>query len=176
MKKTALSLIALALMALVTTTSAFADGPTPGSSPKHRLGEYNFLLEVSGITPDQKTIIGGFKSMSGMDSDGIVPEHRFTSSDPLPPGINYGSIVLKRGYTAADDLWQWRKNIENGVMDKRTLSVIILDQDLETEVARYNFFEAWPAGWYVPDLDSDSSGLAIEKLEIAFEKVERVMK
>jgi len=51
--------------------------------------------------------------------------------------------------------------------------VIILDQDGTTEVARYNFFEAWPCKWNVPDMDSDSSAMAIEKIELAVEKVER---
>ena len=40
-------------------------------------------------------------------------------------------------------------------------------------MARYNFFEGWPCKWYVPDMNSDSSAMAIEKMEIAVEKVER---
>jgi phage tail-like protein len=65
------------------------------------------------------------------------------------------------------------KNIEDGKIDRRAGSVIILDQDGTTEVARYNFFEAWPCKWNVPDMDSDSSSMAIEKIELAVEKVER---
>ena len=78
-----------------------------------------------------------------------------------------------RGYTATDDLWQWRKNIEDGKIDRRSGSIIILDQDGETEVARYNFYEAWPCKWFVPDMDSEQSAMAIEKIELAVEKVER---
>ena len=85
----------------------------------------------------------------------------------------YANIVLERGYTATDDLWQWRKNIEDGKIDRRSGSVIILDQDGQTEIGRYNFYEGWPCKWYVPDMDSDSSAMAIEKIEIALEKVER---
>jgi phage tail-like protein len=48
--------------------------------------------------------------------------------------------------------------------------------DLNTIVAQYNFYEAWPCKWYVPELDSDSSAMAIEKIEIANEKVERVLR
>ena len=33
--------------------------------------------------------------------------------------------------------------------------------------------EAWPCKWNVPELDSDSSSMAIEKIELAVEKVER---
>ena len=70
-------------------------------------------------------------------------------------------------------MWQWRKNIEDGKIDRRSGSVIILDQDGVTEVARYNFYEAFPCKWNVPDMDSDSSAMAIEKIELAVEKVER---
>ena len=31
-------------------------------------GNYNFLLEITGIIGDNKVIVGGFKSVSGMDS------------------------------------------------------------------------------------------------------------
>jgi phage tail-like protein len=90
-----------------------------------------------------------------------------------PGRTTYANIVLERGYTATDDLWQWRKNIEDGKIDRRSGSVIILDNDGQTEVARYNFYEGWPCKWYVPDMDADKSGMAIEKVEIAVEKIER---
>ncbi len=139
-------------------------------------GAYNFLLEVSGITGDSKTIVGGFKTVSGMDSETEVIEFKQGNDRVVrkkPGRTTYANIVLERGYTATDDLWTWRNNIEKGIIDRRSGSIIILDQDLTTEVARYNFYEAWPAKWYVPDMDSDSSAMAIEKIELAVEKVER---
>jgi len=139
-------------------------------------GAYNFLLEISGITGDSKTIVGGFKSVSGMDSETEVIEFKQGNDRVVrkkPGRTTYANIVLERGYTATDDLWTWRNNIEKGIIDRRSGSIIVLDQDLTTEVARYNFYEAWPAKWYVPDMDSDSSAMAIEKIELAIEKVER---
>jgi len=139
-------------------------------------GNFNFLLEISGITGDSKTIVGGFKTLSGMDSETEVVEFKQGNDKVVrkkPGRTTYANIVLERGYTATDDLWQWRQNIENGKIDRRSGSIIILDQDGQTEVARYNFFEAWPCKWHVPELDSDTSGMAIEKVEIAVEKVER---
>ena len=139
-------------------------------------GAYNFLLEISGVVDDTTTIVGGFKSVSGMDSETEVVE--FKQGNDLvvrkkPGRTTYANIVLERGFTATDDLWDWRLNIEEGTIDRRSGSVIILDQDGSTEVARYNFYEGWPCKWYVPDMDSDSSGMAIEKIEIAVEKIER---
>ena len=139
-------------------------------------GAYNFLLEVQGIINDNKIIVGGFKSLSGMDSETEIVEFKQGNDTVVrkkPGRTTYANIVLERGYTATDDLWQWRQNIENGKIDRRSGSVIILDQDGQTEVARYNFYEGWPCKWYVPDMDSDKSGMAIEKIEIAVEKVER---
>ena len=139
-------------------------------------GNYNFLLEISGITGDSKTIVGGFKSLSGMDSETEIVEFKQGNDKVVrkkPGRTTYANITLERGYTATDDLWQWRKNIEDGLIDRRSGSIIILDQDGETEVARYNFYEGWPCKWYVPDMDATQSGMAIEKIEIAVEKVER---
>src|SRR5262245_16820959 len=33
--------------------------------------------------------------------------------------------------------------------------------------AEYNFYEAWPAKWYVPELDSDKKAVRTEQLDIA---------
>jgi phage tail-like protein len=139
-------------------------------------GSYHFLLEIQGVISDNKIIVGGFKSVSGMDSETEIIE--FKQGNDLivrkkPGRTTYANIVLERGYTATDDLWQWRKNIEDGKIDRRAGSVIILDQDGQTEVARYNFFEGWPCKWEAPNMDSDSSSMAIEKIELAIEKVER---
>ena len=91
-----------------------------------------------------------------------------------PGRTTYANIVLERGYTATDDLWNWRKNIEDGRIDRRAGSVIVLDQDGTTEVARYNFYEAWPCKWNVPELDSDSSSMAIEKMSCSRESRTRL--
>ncbi len=139
-------------------------------------GSYHFLLELQGIISDTKIIVGGFKSVSGMDSQTEVVEFKQGNDKVVrkkPGRTTYSNIVLERGYTATDDLWQWRKNIEDGKIDRRSGSVIVLDQDGSTEVARYNFFEAWPCKWNVPDMNADSSAMAIEKVEIAVERVER---
>ena len=139
-------------------------------------GSYHFLLEIQGIISDNKIIVGGFKSVSGMDSSTEVVEFKQGNDKVVrkkPGRTTYSNIVLEPGYTATDDLWTWRKNIEEGKIDRRAGSVIVLDQDGSTEVARYNFYEGWPCKWNVPDMNADSSAMAIEKIEIAIEKVER---
>jgi len=139
-------------------------------------GSYNFFLEIAGITGDSKTIVGGFKSVTGMDSETEIIEFKQGNDKVVrkkPGRTTYSNITLERGYTATDDLWTWRNNIEKGIIDRRSGSVIILDQDGETEIGRYNFYEAWPCKWIIPEMDSESSAMAIEKIELAVERVER---
>ena len=143
------------------------------------IGSYHFLLEIQGVINDNKIIVGGFKSVAGMDSETEVVEFKQGNDMVVrkkPGRTTYANIVLERGFTASNDLWTWRKNIEDGIIDRRSGTITVLDQDLTTIVAQYNFYEGWPCKWYVPELDSDQSAMAIEKVEIAVEKIERVLK
>jgi phage tail-like protein len=142
-------------------------------------GNYNFLLEIGGITGDVKTVVGGFKGMSCMTSETENIEFKQGNDRVVrkkPGRTTYANIVLERGYTATDDLWKWRKNIEDGVIDRRAGTITVTDNDGETIVAQFNFYEAWPCKWHVPEVDSEQSGMAIEKIELAVEKIERVMR
>ena len=142
-------------------------------------GNYNFLLEIGGITSDAKTIVGGFKSMSGMSSETEVVEFKQGNDKVVrkkPGRTTYSNITLARGYTATDDLAKWRKNIEDGVIDRRAGTITVLDNDGSTVVAEFNLFEAWPCKWIVPEMDSTQSGMAVEQIELTVERVERVMK
>ena len=47
---------------------------------------FNFLLEIEGVTGDAKQIVGGFKSISGMDSNTEVIE--FKSGWEVKPGAD----------------------------------------------------------------------------------------
>ena len=142
-------------------------------------GSYNFLLEIAGVTGDARQIVGGFKTVSGMDSETEVIEFKQGNDMVVrkkPGRTTFANIVLERGYTATDDLFKWRKNIEDGIIDRRAGTITVLDNDLETIVAEFNFYEAWPCKWVVPEMDSEQSGMAIERIELACEKVERVMR
>ena len=94
-------------------------------------GAYHFLLEVSGITPDMKTIIGGFKSMSGMDSETEVIEFKQGNDKVVrkkPGRTTYANIVLERGFTATDDpAAEWRRKVRTV---RRGISVLAAYRDL----------------------------------------------
>lgn len=142
-------------------------------------GSYNFLLEIGGITSDAKTLVGGFKSMSGMTSRTEIVEFKHGNDRVVrkkPGRTTFDNIRLQRGYTASDDLAVWRKNIEDGQIDRRAGTITVLDNDGSSVVAEFNFYEGWPCSWKVPEMDAEKSGMAIEEIELAVERIERVLR
>jgi phage tail-like protein len=131
---------------------------------------FNFLVEIDGVA------LAGFSEVSGLESETAVIEYR-VGGEPnrvrkLPGLTKYANIVLKRGVTQNAELWDWRKTVEDGNVDRRNGSIILLD-DSRTPVVRWNFFEGWIAKWQGPALNASGDEVAIERIEIAHERLER---
>src|SRR5262249_34387668 len=119
----------------------------PPSTRRDPLPEFNFRVEIDGL-PDS-----AFAECTGLGSDNEVIEYREggDSRVRLVPGINrYARIVLKRGITKDRTLWEWRKRIVDGQIDRRNGSIILLNA-AQVEIVRWNFFDAWPSKWEGPE-------------------------
>lgn len=143
----------------------------PDIKPPHKpdpYGGYNFYVEWNGI------IHAGFRECSGLSSSQRAVEYR-EGTDPTTvrkiPGLNsYNNITLKRGTTNNGELWQWRQSIMKGNVDRREVSIVILDET-GTEKIRWNLTNCWPTTWSAPDLNATSDEVAIETLELVHEGV-----
>jgi phage tail-like protein len=128
---------------------------------------FNFLVEIDGIS------IAAFCEVSGLVSETEVIEYR-TGSDrantvrKLPGLTKYANIVLKRGITKDNQLWNWRNAIEQGTPDRRSGAIVLLD-DEHTPVKRWRFSEGWVTKFDGPDLNAKANEVAIETIEIAHE-------
>jgi phage tail-like protein len=93
----------------------------------------------------------------------------------IPGPLKWQNIVLKRGVTGDMEIWDWRKLVEEGNVDKARLdgSITMYNQG-HKEIARWNFFSAWPLKVSGPSLNSGSNEIAVEELTIVHEKMERV--
>jgi phage tail-like protein len=130
-----------------------------------------FLVEIDGIAR------AAFSEVSGLESETAVVEYRM-GGEPntvrkLPGLTKYANIVLRRGVTKDDELWNWRKAVVDGNVDRRNGSITLLD-DSHNEVVRWNFYNGWPSKWEGPALDAKANEVAIETLEIAHEGLELV--
>lgn len=147
-----------------------------GKSGEELFGSFQFILEVEGITKNEaRSVVGGFSKVAGMDSKTEVIEYRHGNSPHVhkkPGRTNYSNITLERGFSGSDDLYVWRRQIENGSVTRRSGSVVAMDHDGVTEVWRYNFFGAWPSEWEAPDFDAGGSQMAIEKITLTIERGE----
>jgi len=128
-----------------------------------------FKVEIEGVTQ------GAFAAVDGLESSTEVVRYA-DGSDLIerkrPGRTHYSNIVLRRGYVNTDELWQWYKQVSNGVVARKSGSIIICGDD-GSEIFRYNFFEAWPCRWKGLVLDGQNTKNLVEEIELAVEVIER---
>lgn len=136
---------------------------------------YHFHVEIDGISQAQ------FKECSGLESSSEVIEYKEANKSGVtvvrkqPGALKYSDIVLKRGVTDVMELWDWRKQVEQGkVNDARKNGSIVLYNQSDSEVARWNFVDGWPSKLSGPQANADGNEVALEELTITHEGLERV--
>ena len=136
---------------------------------------FHFMVDVQGKAT------GYFTEVSGLGSETETIEHKVVNEAgvevvmKIPGRLKWENIVVKRGITSNLDLWTWRAEVENGkVADARSDgSIVMYDQSL-TEVARWNFQNAWPVKISGPSVKSDGNEVGVEELTLAHEYIVRV--
>ncbi|HEX2202419.1 MAG TPA: phage tail protein [Longimicrobium sp.] len=132
-------------------------------------GAFNFLVEVDGVT------VAAFSEVSGLTTETDVIEYRTGAEDITVrkvPGLRkVTNITLKRGFTASDDLWQWRKAVMDGLTTRHSGTIVLLNEAREPAI-KWTFREAWPSKWEGPTFNAKTSEVAIETLELACERLE----
>ena len=128
---------------------------------------FNFLVELEGI------IEASFRECSGLEATTEVIDHRQggdnTTVYKLPGKTTYGDITLKRGLTDSAELWNWRRLVIEGKVQRKNGSVVVYDLANRREVLRWNFVNAWPTKWQGPELNALGNEVAVESLVLAHE-------
>ena len=143
-------------------------------------GRVDPLVSVSFYVDVQGVFTGTFRSCTGLGSQSEIVEHLAAGKGgtthiyKIPGVCKWTNICLKRGVTDSMDVWTWRKQVEEGnVNEARKNGSIIMYDQTNTEVARWNFEMGWPSKISGPNLDASTNDIAIEELEIAHEKLVR---
>jgi phage tail-like protein len=126
---------------------------------------FKFLVEFNG------SVVASFAECSGLQAEtefdevyeGGVNDHRFK----LPKGSKYGNVTLRRGLTDSEVLWSWHRDVVGGQFQRKTVAVIVWDEETRDQAWRWEFAGAYPVKWIGPDLKADGSAVAIETLELA---------
>jgi phage tail-like protein len=87
----------------------------------------------------------------------------------LPTRVEYGNLVLKRGYTTDNEFYQWCLSTLRGKISRRlvTVSLVSLQSGAPTTVYAWTFNDAYPVKWSGPHLKADDRQMAVETLELA---------
>jgi phage tail-like protein len=125
---------------------------------------YNFFVELGGL------IVGGFTEVSGLSSEvklepyqeggvnGYV--HHFLNQVEYPP------LVLSRGLTDLDVLWDWYWLTAIGKPLLLNGTIMLLDSQ-RLPVMWWNFKDAYPVKWEGPQFNANSTDqIGIERIEL----------
>ena len=87
--------------------------------------------------------------------------------------MDYAAVTLRYGLTNSRELWDWLMQAIQGNVERKNVSIIMLDSEGNNEVTRWNLNDSWPSEWRGAPLDAMSREIAIENLTLVFDTLER---
>jgi phage tail-like protein len=133
---------------------------------------YNFKLDITGVTEAH------FTECSGLGVRVTPIEYREAGNNQvvrhIPGPVEYAAVTLRYGLTSSRELWDWMLTAVQGRVERKNVSIIMVDSEGAQEVMRWNLVDAWPSGWRGAPLDALSQEIAIEDLVLVFDSLERV--
>ncbi len=137
------------------------------------LTNFRYRLEIDGLT------IAGFSEVSIAETAVDVIDYR-EGTDPthvrkLSGLTKYGNITLKRGMTTSLELYEWHRQVVNGLVGtaRKNIAIVVADET-GSDKARFVVTDAWPTKYSPSDLDAKGNEVLIETLELVNEGIERV--
>jgi phage tail-like protein len=132
---------------------------------------YNFKLQIQGVTE------GHFTEVSGLEVEVHPIRYREGGAGQvvhvIPGPVSYGDVTLSYGLTLSIELWTWLMGAVRGAVERRNVSILMLDSAGALEVVRWDLTNAWPARWRGAPLDALNREIAIESLTLVFETLQR---
>jgi len=141
---------------------------------KDPIASFSFYVEVQG------KLVGRFQEVSGLGSESEIIDYKASDKGgaelihKVPGRLKWTDVALKRGITDDMDLWDWRREIEEGKVEgaRRNGSIVMYGQD-NKEIARWNFVNGWPSKVAGPSLSAKTNEIGIEELTIVHEGLKR---
>lgn len=152
---------------------------TPGPLPSFNF--YIALVEESdgpslpaAVSATAAFVLGGFTEAQGLESEIEIQDYVAGGVNDrvfrFPSRARYPNITLSRGVGFSEDLYLWHEGFLEGAGRRRT-GIVFLANELRVPIKAWTFENGIPVKWSGPALNAGTSGVAIEKLEIAHEKL-----
>ncbi len=155
-------------------STAAAKAPQESSTANRSFdyrGNFNFRIEVGGIAA------GAFRAVDGLSTSTELIEYQgggdmYARQIPGRPKI--APVTLKKGWVVSAALWQWMQDTMEGRFSFHNVSVVLMDDDGQTDVARYELSQCWPSSWKGFQLDGMGNEAMVEELELQVRGISRV--
>ncbi len=131
---------------------------------------YNFKLVIQGVT------VGHFVKCSNLAVR--IEPIRYQEGGghivhQIPGPVTVEPVTLEYGLTTSTELWTWFMTGVQGKIERRNVSILMLDPDDITEVLRWDLINAWPSEWRGAPLDALAREIAIESMTLVCESLQR---
>ncbi len=130
-------------------------------------------IEVAGV------VAGHVVAVKGIGNENEVIEHKVLQGkvelvQKIPGRFKVSDIVIKINAVGNLDFHKWRRDFLQGKVPRKDGSIVFFDAGLK-EVARYNFFRAWPSQYKGITIDGQSpQSVFTEEFVLTVEGIERV--
>ncbi|CAA6806407.1 MAG: Phage tail protein [uncultured Thiotrichaceae bacterium] len=132
---------------------------------------YNFTVDT-GTTGKAH-----FVACSGLDVKVTPIKYREAGQNQIirhiPGPVEYAAITLSYGMTSSTELWDWMLQTIQGDVQRKDISISMLNDKTNEEVMSWTLLSAWPSEWQGAPLDSLSKEIAIEKLTLVYDGIKR---
>jgi phage tail-like protein len=140
---------------------------------------FQFQVEIDGKSVATFSECGGLEMNVKYDEVREGGQNEFVHR--LPSRVEYGNLVLKRGFVPADgtlagegvsEFFRWcltGLNRQGSLVQRRDVTVTLISQGAGTRIYSWVFRRCYPVKWSGPSLKTGDNSIAIESLELAHE-------
>lgn len=152
-------------------TEAGAAQPKGVGQPVDPYRNYNFKLEIRGVTEAHFVWCSGLGWRIGTILYGVGGPGQAVRK--IPGKVEYSDVVLRIGLTRSRQMWDWMANVARGQVERRNVSIVVLEPNGVDEGLRWNLLNAFPSEWSCEPFDALGREVAIEQMKLSFDSLDR---
>ena len=136
---------------------------------------FNFAVEIKVDGVAMQVVDAAFSECDGLEMTMDVKTIREGGNNGrqirLTGPLTFGQVTMKRGMTSNLELWDWFNLMLTDQSLRADAEVVIFASDGATERARFQLSRCVPVKLKSPALNAKDGAVAIEELQIAYEKL-----
>lgn len=131
---------------------------------------YNFKLDIGGDTAGHFTEVTGLGARVETIDFREGGDHQVVHR--LAGRVQYLDVTLKYGLTSSRALWDWFQSGVKGSVQRKNISILLMDSTGSREEMRWNLNGTWVKEWRAAALDALGQEVAVESMTLVYETLE----